>query len=134
MGMEQHVRMLAYFYMVVGVLGGLIALILLIWLGGFEGIMAVAERADFASGPFLQVLRFLGSGLTVIMLLLAVPSVIVGVGLLNFRGWARSLAMVISTLQLANFPLGTGLALYSFWVLMSQETEPLFTDPPSLRY
>jgi hypothetical protein len=55
----------------------------------------------------LQVLRFLGSGLTLIMLLLAAPSVVAGVGLLSFKSWARSLAMVVSTLQLANFPLGT---------------------------
>lgn len=128
--MEQHVRNLAHLYIMVGVLGGLAALILLISLGGFSGIMLATDRAEFASGPLVQVIRFFGSGLTMIMLLLAGPTVAVGVGLLRLRTWARSLGMVISTLQLANFPFGTAVAVYGFWVLMSQETDPLFDQPP----
>lgn len=128
--MEQHVRNLAHLYIFVGVLGGLAALILLISFGGFNGIMLATDRADFASGPLVQVMRFFGSGLTLVMLVLAAPTVAVGMGLLRLRTWARSLGMVISTLQLANFPVGTMVALYGFWVLMSQETDPLFDQPP----
>lgn len=128
--MEQHVRTLAHLYIFVGVFGGLAALILLISFGGFNGIMLATDRADFASGPLVQVMRFFGSGLTLMMLVLAVPTVAVGMGLLRLRTWARSLGMVISTLQLANFPVGTAVAVYGFWVLMSQETDPLFDQPP----
>ncbi|MBY0505254.1 MAG: hypothetical protein K2X03_15175 [Bryobacteraceae bacterium] len=114
-------------YVVVGVLGGLAALILLISFGGFGGLMVQAERADFASGPMVQVIRFFGSGIIGIMLLLAIPSVVVGLGLMKFNPWARALSMVVATLHLANIPIGTVLAIYSFWVLMSPETEPLFS-------
>ena len=127
MGMESHVRGLGILYVIVGVVGGLAALILLISFGGFGGLMIEAERADFASGPMVQVIRFFGSGITAMMLLLAIPSVVVGLGIMKFRPWARSLSMVVSTLHLANIPVGTVLALYSFWVLMSPETEPLFS-------
>ena len=127
MGMETHVRGLGIMYVGVGVLGGLAALILLISFGGFSGLMIQAERAEFASGPMVQVIRFFGSGVIAMMLLLAIPSVAVGLGLMKFRPWARSLSMVIATLHLANIPVGTVLALYSFWVLMSPETEPLFS-------
>jgi hypothetical protein len=131
MGMETHVRFLGILYVGLGVLGGLAALILLISLGGFSGLMIQVERSDFASGPMVQVIRFFGSGITALMLLLAIPSVAVGVGLMKFRPWARSLSMVVSTLHLVNIPVGTVLALYSFWVLMSPETEPLFS--PNMR-
>ena len=105
-------------------------MILLVFLGGFEGIMNAAEKADFASAQMVQVLRFLGMSVILVMLLLAPPSVAAGMGLLKFKSWARSLAMVVSVLQIANIPMGTMLSLYSFWVLMSPETEPLFTNPP----
>ncbi len=129
MGMESHVKVLGILYVGLGVLGGLAALILLISFGGFSGLMVQAERSDFVSGPMVQVIRFFGGGITAVMLLLAIPSVVVGLGLMKFRPWARSLSMVVATLHIVNIPFGTILALYSFWVLMSPETEPLFSPP-----
>jgi hypothetical protein len=130
MGMESHLRFLAILYILVGVIGGIAALLVLVFMGGFGGITLYAERSDLVSGPLVQVLRFFGIFLTSLMLLLAVPSVLAGMGILKFRSWGRPLAMVVSVLQLANIPLGTILALYSFWVLMSPESEPLFSNPP----
>lgn len=130
MGMESHLRFLAILYILVGVIGGIAALLVLIFMGGFSGISLYAERSDLVSGPLVQVLRFFGIFLTTLMLALAVPSVLSGMGILRYRTWARPLAMVVSVLQLANLPLGTILALYSFWVLMSPESEPLFSNPP----
>lgn len=130
MGMESHLRFLAILYILLGVIGGIFALLLLIFMGGYSGIGLYADRSDLVSASMVQVLRFFGMFLTTLMLVLAVPSVMAGMGILKYKPWARPLAMVVSVLQLANIPLGTILALYSFWVLMSPESEPLFTNPP----
>jgi hypothetical protein len=35
--------------------------------------------------------------------------------------------MVVCALMLAEFPIGTLLAVYGFWVVLSPEVEPLFS-------
>jgi len=130
MGMESHLRFLGILYILVGIIGGISALLVLVFMGGYSGISLYAERSELVSGPMVQVLRFFGMFLTTLMLVLAIPSVMSGMGILKYKPWARPLAMVVSVLQLANIPLGTIISLYSFWVLMSPESEPLFTNPP----
>lgn len=130
MGMESHLRFLGILYILVGVIGGIFALLMLIFMGGYSGIGLYIERSDLVSGALVQVFRFLGMFMTTLMLLLSVPSVMSGMGILKFKPWARPLAMVVSVLQLANIPLGTIISLYAFWVLMSPESEPLFSNPP----
>jgi hypothetical protein len=49
-----------------------------------------------------------------------------GWGLLNFKEWARILAIVISALNLLGFPIGTILGAYGLWVLLNKDTAPLF--------
>lgn len=130
MGMESHIRLLGILYILGGVVFGLVGLMLLIFAGGFSGIATWAENMDLASGQGSLVVGYMGIFVTVLMLLLTVPSVFVGLGLLRFKPWARSLAMVVGVLHLANMPIGTVLAIYSFWVLLSPESEPLFSNPP----
>jgi hypothetical protein len=86
--------------------------------------------AGGGSSALLPIAGFLGGGLVVLLLALAGPCVAAGLGLLRFRSWARSLSMILAVLQLVNFPVGTLLALYAFWVLLAQETEMLFSSPP----
>jgi hypothetical protein len=44
-----------------------------------------------------------------------------GVGLFRYRDWARILALVMSAFAVFHFPLGTAIAIYAFWVLLSEE-------------
>jgi hypothetical protein len=55
-----------------------------------------------------------------IFLLIALPSIAAGVGLLRYRSWGRVLTLVLSFLRLLEFPFGTATAFYSFWVLLSE--------------
>jgi hypothetical protein len=55
------------------------------------------------------------------ILLIAMPSIAAGVGLLHYRNWGRILTIVLSVLRLLEFPFGTATAVYSFWVLLSQD-------------
>ncbi|UCE25185.1 MAG: hypothetical protein JSU74_03830 [Candidatus Zixiibacteriota bacterium] len=47
-----------------------------------------------------------------------VPQVIGGIGLLLRKDWARILIGFIGLLCLIDFPFGTGLGVYTFWVLL----------------
>lgn len=64
-------------------------------------------------------------------LALALPCMILGVFTIQYKEWARWLMMVVSTLNLLNIPIGSAIGIYGFWVLLTPETEPLFTDRPN---
>lgn len=64
----------------------------------------------------------------VLLLLVSMPSVAAGVGLLRYRSWGRALALVLSVLRLIEFPLGTLTAIYSFWVLLSRGGKSFFNE------
>lgn len=61
-----------------------------------------------------------------LLLILSVPSVIAGFGLLAFKPWARTLTIVLSILHLFNFPFGAAIGVYSLWALLAPETAVLF--------
>jgi len=64
----------------------------------------------------------------VILLIVSVPSVAAGVGLLRYRSWGRVLTLILSVLKLLEFPLGTITAIYSFWVLLSRGGKTFFKE------
>ena len=59
-------------------------------------------------------------------MLVSLPGLIAGIGLLKFRPWARILGIVVAILNLINIPIGTVVGIYALWVLFSRETERLF--------
>ena len=50
-------------------------------------------------------------------------AVCVGWGLLNRKPWGRTLAIVAAVLALLKFPMGTGLGIYTLWVMAPGESE-----------
>jgi hypothetical protein len=64
----------------------------------------------------------------VIFLVISMPSIAAGVGLLRYRSWGRGLTLVLSFLRILEFPLGTITAFYSFWVLFSQGGKKYFNE------
>ncbi len=114
--MESHVKFLALLNILVGGFGGLAATIFFLL---FAGPTTVSSY-----GPLIG---FVITGWMWLMLLLAVPAIVLGIGLLNFRPWTRSIGTVIAILEILNFPLGTAIGIYALWVLMSPETDPLFS-------
>ena len=100
-------------------------------MGGFGGLAAGVFFLLFA-GPataasYGPLVGFAITGWMWLMLILTLPAIVLGIGLLNLRPWARSTGTVIAILEILNFPLGTAFAIYALWVLMSPETDPLFT-------
>ena len=113
--MEHHVRLVGLLNIVVGAFSGLIAIFQFLFFGGPLTI------AVYLSIQTLVVTVWLW-----IMLLLTVPSIVIGVGLLSFRGWARVSGILLAVFQLLNLPLGTLVGLYSLWVLFSDDADMIF--------
>ena len=57
--------------------------------------------------------------------LLSVLGIVGGIGLFGRRHWARILILIVSAIDLLNFPIGTALAIYSIWVLVQPEMTEL---------
>ena len=63
------------------------------------------------------------------MAVIYILGIAAGVGLLNFRPWARVLALVLCFIYLFKFPLGTALGIYGLVVLFSAAAARLFSTP-----
>jgi len=128
--METHVKTLGILHIVLGSLGVLGALIVLLIFGGIAGLVGVTDHSEDARFA-IPILGGIGGLIFIGLMALSLPGIIVGVGLLRFRPWARILGIVVSVLDLIHVPFGTALGIYGFWVLLSPETERLFRTGPS---
>lgn len=116
--MNQHVTILAILYIICG------SILLLIGGGLF---MIIAGAGAISGDP--EAAAITGIVATVLggfFLVLSIPSIIAGLGLVGRRGWARILTLILGALQLFNFPFGTALGIYTFWVLLDDQTSSVF--------
>src|SRR4029453_13047298 len=94
----------------------------------FIGMAGAASDPDaWMAAP---ILGFTGAALGVFMLILSLPGIIAGVGLLKLNPWGRIRTILLSALNLMNFPFGTILGVYGLWVMLSDEGSRLFVQPP----
>ncbi len=128
--MATHVKILGALHLVFGILGALAGIVLFAFFGGLAALAGIT--ANGAGGRFaIPLLGGIGGLLFLVMLLISLPSILAGIGLLRFQPWARILTLVLSALDLLHVPFGTALGLYGFWVLLSREGEELFRRPPA---
>ncbi len=128
--MANHVKTLGYLHIALGSLGILAAVVMILIFGGIAAIIRLVN--DPEAEVAIPILGIIFLCIAAFLLLVSLPGIIAGFGLLNFQQWARILAIVIGAFNLLNFPLGTFLAVYTFYVLLSPQTEALFA--PRQRY
>jgi hypothetical protein len=123
---EQHIKILGILNIVWGGLGVLCGLFLLAIAGGISSILG--RMADFRPETLvaLPIVGLIAGAVSIFLLIVSAPSVIVGIGLIYFKPWARILAVIISVLHLLNLPFGTALGIYGLWVLLSNESQRFF--------
>jgi hypothetical protein len=119
--MQQHVRILGWLFIIYSAVFDLIALIVLVILGGAGAISGDRQALFITSAVAVAI--------AVILLIISIPGIIAGLGLLKYKQWARILAIILGALHLFSFPFGTALGIYTFWVLLSAQTTPLFERP-----
>jgi len=119
MDMKQHVTVVAALNIGLGALGvvlGMIAFVVLAGIGLLSG--------DADALPILTFIAVIAAGF---LLIISVPDIIGGIGLVKRQSWARILVLILSVLKLINFPLGTIVGVYSIWVLMQDEAVQLLS-------
>jgi hypothetical protein len=127
--MAQHVKILGILHIIYAGFVLLIGVVVLVIMGGLAGfISATGQSADSQVAP--PILGLIGVGIFCFFLVLSLPGIIGGFGLLQFKSWARLLVIVLSAFELLSIPFGTALGIYGFWVLLNPETERLFQARP----
>jgi hypothetical protein len=126
--MVTHVKVLGILHIAFGALGILVALGLLMLFGGIAGLVGTSAQTENHAAA-MGILGIIGVVVFFVVLILSLPGLIAGIGILKFRPWGRILGIVVSALDLVHVPLGTALGVYGLWVLLSNETEALFRNP-----
>jgi hypothetical protein len=116
--MEKHITVLGALYIAFGILEILIAIIVFTLVVGGGLITGDEEAMAITSGA--------GSAVAAILVMIAAPGIIGGIGLLRYQPWARILVLILGCLNLLSIPLGTALGIYTIWVMTQDETARLF--------
>lgn len=113
--MESHKRILGILFIISGLLH-LFGLLFLSFLFSliFPLIFEHAHLDD--QWVLVWVLPFLKAFAVIVILLVAIPSIIGGWGMLAEKKWAMVLILVLGCLKLFSFPFGTALGIYTIWV------------------
>jgi hypothetical protein len=83
----------------------------------------VARDMPVGMPPFIA---WLTSVVGLAIIAVAAATAAAGVGLLQYRTWARTIATIVAVLLVFHFPIGTAVAVYAFWVLFSREGQAYF--------
>lgn len=127
--MAQHVKILGVLHIVLGGLGVLGAVVVLLVMGGVSALVAADRSSD--SVMALPIVAIIGIFVFILVLVLSLPGLIIGIGLVQFRSWARVGGIIVSGFDLLGFPFHTALGVYGLWVLLNRETEQMFGVPPA---
>jgi hypothetical protein len=120
--MHTHIKVLGGLYLGVSIVSLLI--------GGFIFLLLIGIGAVTNDQTAFWTLTIVGIVVGSFLVLISIPGIVAGIGLLRFRSWARILALVLGVLNLFNIPFGTLLGLYTFLILLSDESTPLFEQAP----
>jgi hypothetical protein len=123
--METHVKVLGALQIVMGAFGLFSALVLVLVFGVASSAVGISGEPEAAIA--LPIIGVTGAALVAFLVVLSLPAVVVGIGLLQHRPWARIAGIVLSILGMIMIPFGTILGVYGVWVLFSKDTERLFT-------
>jgi hypothetical protein len=121
--MQLHVPVLGWLLIVGHAMFLLIGVFVFLLLTGIG--VASGEREA------MTILTIVGAAVGLLLIVLGIPGLAAGAGLLARKSWARILAVVVAILGLANFPIGTLIGLYALWVLMQDAATEYFAPQAS---
>ena len=125
--MRSNITVLGWLHIVwhgLGVITGIIAMIVLTLMGGFMGI-AGGHDAHVVTPIFMIVGLFVFT----VTVVLSLPGLIIGWGLITLQPWARIGGIILSALNLTVFPLGTALGVFGLITLCDTQASDIFAHP-----
>ena len=120
MRMQKHITLLGALFIAYHALGLLIGIFIMTLLS-MIGCLTRDPQA-------VAILTTVGVIIGTFLVVLSVPGIIAGIGVLKRRGWARILALIVGAFDLIDIPLGTALGVYSFWTLLQDDTIQIFVQ------
>lgn len=108
--MEKHINVVAALHIGLSILSLLLGIFIFVLLY-FVGNLSNDQDAQL-------VLSIIAKILVIFIVVLSIPGIIAGIGLFKRKEWARILTLIISVLDLVNFPIGTAVGVYSIWALV----------------
>lgn len=124
--MHTHVKVVAVLYIVMGALN-LLAAMFFVFAFSIAGI-AAGMSGDPDAGVAMPIIGITGTALVIFLLCLSIPLIVVAVGLMRHREWARIAGIVIAALLIFHFPIGTAVGAYGLWTLLNNETARLMGE------
>lgn len=118
--MEKHINVVAALQMGFSILGLIIGGLI------FTILFFIGDFVDDADAQ--TVLTIIANIIMVVIVILSIPGIIAGIGLLKRKEWARILTLILSVLDLINFPIGTAVGAYSIWALVQPEVVEQFKN------
>jgi Ni,Fe-hydrogenase I cytochrome b subunit len=112
--MEKHITLVAAFHITFGIIS-IIAGIVLATILASIGFLSREPQA-------MAILGTIAPLIGLFMIIVGLPMVIGGIGLLKRRSWSRILVIIVSVLALFKIPIGTALGVYSIWAMLQDET------------
>lgn len=128
--MASHIRVIGILHVVFGGLGVLAGIAFLVFFGGLAGVVGMTAHSSDSIAA-IPILSGIGGLIFIFAMVLSLPSLIAGIGLLQWKNWGRVMTIVLSVIHLMNVPFGTALGVYGLWALLSREGEALFRGVPA---
>ena len=126
--MEKHVTFVGALqigYNVFGILAAMATFLFIVGGGLVGGLVSGEEEI------VIPITFFVGTSISLWLILISVPGIVGGIGLLKRQSWARYMVLVLSILDLFSVPIGTAIGVYSIWVLVQDGTAKLFAGGSS---
>ena len=79
-------------------------------LAAFSFILAIIDEPDLI--PFIA---FMAKFLSISMLVVAVPAIIGGFGMLKEKDWSKNIVLIAGIIYLICIPFGTVIGIYAIW-------------------
>jgi Ni,Fe-hydrogenase I cytochrome b subunit len=111
--MEKHINIVAALQIGLSIFNLLVALLIFTV---FKLIIGIVENPN---GD--MILSIIANAIAILFIIISIPGILAGLGLYKKQEWARILTLVISVIEIFNFPFGTAIGIYSIWALTQPE-------------
>ncbi len=122
--MEKHINVVAALQIGLSIFNLLIAFLI------FTVLKLIVGFVDDQNGE--MVLSIIANVVAIVFIIVSIPGLLAGFGLYKRQEWARILTLVISVIEIFNFPFGTAIGIYSIWALIQPENVAVFGTPENL--
>ncbi len=126
--MEAHKRILGILF----IISGALEILMLVFISALLSAVfpVIFDHADVDDQWVLVwIVPFISTLATIIILLISIPSIIGGLGMLYQKKWALTLVLILGCFKLFSFPVGTALGVYTIWVYTDDHRRNRTSNP-----